>query len=578
MYNIDTIIDKVYKPSQINLKSFEQKKRLNPKIWINNKMNPKVRTQLLQIAKEFIKFTDIKFIPVDIIMVGSLASYNWSKYSDVDLHIFCDFNTINNDTTLVKNYFDAKKNEWNNTHNDIKIYGYDVELYVQDINEENASNGIYSIKNNYWIKLPTHQEMSLKKDDIKQLALSYISKIDYYTHKFDELTDDAQFLLLKSKCDYLYNTIRNRRKTSLAEDGEQATGNIVFKVLRRTGHLGLLRDLRNKIFDRINSIDETAFAILPEQLLTESYINEMARTSINKTIDKKLWATVSSTLSRNRDNKGILTRPGRSSKEELLQKYVAALLIMKDPMPQTESDIDKIKTFKLIGHAYLNMGGTLDDIKNLYMQNTASDKSANLSVTKSKKLIMNQYNVHIDFQVYRMTRGTETVKTVDDTIEANSIENAVALAYKQFIIDKGCFKFLRQYRGSEPEYTGPGEWAKLTVTDETTGQVLKVEDIRGGTIDWIYEEISNPKFNWLKPTGNIQYKIKANDAYKESKGFKAKPVKPITYDTWIVKYISKSDGDCAGVWYEAENKLDAISQFRSEYPNHEIITVYKSNN
>ena len=266
--NIDNIIDKVYKPSQINLKSFEQKKRLNPKIWINNKMNPKVRKQLLQIAKEFIKSTDIKFIPIDIIMVGSLASYNWSKYSDIDLHIFCDFNSINADTKLVKNYFDSKKNDWNNTHGDITIFGYDVELYVQDINEENASNGVYSIKNNCWLKFPTHQSVSLKSSDIKRLALDYISKIDYYVHKFNELTEDKQFLLLKSKCDYLYNLIRQGRKDSLSKDGEQATENIVFKVLRRTGHLGLLRDLRNKIFDKINSITETY--TIDDSFLTES--------------------------------------------------------------------------------------------------------------------------------------------------------------------------------------------------------------------------------------------------------------------------------------------------------------------
>lgn len=253
----NNIVNKIYKPSQINLKSFEYKKRLNPKIWINNKLNPRVREQLIKIAKEFIKFTEIKFVPIDIIMVGSLASYNWSKYSDIDLHIYCDFSTINSDVKLVKQFFDLKKNAWNDTHTDINIFGYEVELYVQDINEVNTSNGIYSIKNDYWIKQPTYEHKQLKRDDIKQLAVSYINKIDYYVNKFDQLTTDRQFLLLKSKCDYLYNLIKNGRKKSLAKDGEQATENIAFKVLRRTGHIGILQDLRNKIFDRINSITET---------------------------------------------------------------------------------------------------------------------------------------------------------------------------------------------------------------------------------------------------------------------------------------------------------------------------------
>lgn len=286
--NILQIIDKVYKPSQINLKSFEQKQRLNPKIWINNKMNPKVRKQLIKIAKEFIKSTDIKFIPIDIIMVGSLASYNWSKYSDIDLHIYCDFTKINSDTTLIKNYFDSKKNEWNSTHGDITIFGYEVELYVQDINEQNASNGIYSIKNNMWIKFPEHVNVQLKSNDIKRLSLDYISKIEYYIHKFDELTDKKQFQLLKDKCDWLYKIIRDGRKTSLNQEGEQATGNIVFKVLRRTGHFGLLRDLRNKIFDKLNSLNESKLIDDIESYIDNDISDEISNISLTNYIQQLL--------------------------------------------------------------------------------------------------------------------------------------------------------------------------------------------------------------------------------------------------------------------------------------------------
>lgn len=253
-------------PNEINLKSFEFKAKLNPKIWEDNKLKLNIRQKLIAIAKEFVKSTDIDFIPVDIVIVGSLAGFNWSKYSDIDLHIITDFKDINDDVTLVKNYFDAKKNSWNEKHTDLTIYNYDVELYVQDVNEENASNGIYSIKYNHWIKIPKMAHKELQDDIIKETAAAYINKIIYYNEKFYELTTDRQFIVLNQKVNYLYDLIRNGRKESLAEEGEQAAGNIIFKILRRSGHFGMLKNLKDMIFDKINSMEET-FKVSDEMLM-----------------------------------------------------------------------------------------------------------------------------------------------------------------------------------------------------------------------------------------------------------------------------------------------------------------------
>ena len=268
---ITKLVDKVY-PDQINLKSFNFKKQLNPKIWEDNKLKKNVRKRLIKIAKEFVKSTDIEFIPVDIVIVGSIASFNWSKYSDIDLHIITDFKSINDNTELVKNYLYSKKCEWNNDHRDLKIYGYDVELYAQDINEENESNGIYSVKYNYWIKIPSAKHKQLDKNTIKEIAAMYINKIEYYNRKFDELSSDKAFLLLQSKVNYLYDLIIQGRKKSLPVEGEQATGNIIFKVLRRSGHLEMINKLKKKLFDKINSIEET-YTVDDKKLITENLTN-----------------------------------------------------------------------------------------------------------------------------------------------------------------------------------------------------------------------------------------------------------------------------------------------------------------
>ena len=255
-------------PENINLKSFRYKKELNPKIWNNNELKPNIRKQLLTIADEFISSTDIDFKAVDVVLVGSIASFNWSKYSDIDLHIIADFNAINDDFDLVKNYLYSKKCEWNSNHEDLNIYGYDVELYAQDITEENISNGVYSIKYNHWIKTPKYINESLKDDIIKKTASLYINKIEYYNNKFNELTSNKSFILLQSKVNYLYDIIIQGRKTSLAKEGEQAAGNIIFKILRRSGHLQMINTLKRKLFDKLNSIEET-YKVDSDLLITD---------------------------------------------------------------------------------------------------------------------------------------------------------------------------------------------------------------------------------------------------------------------------------------------------------------------
>jgi nucleoside-diphosphate-sugar epimerase len=48
---------------------------------------------------------------------------------------------------------DLKKQVFNDKH-DIRIFGYDVELYAQDVEESHYSSGVYSVMNNEWISEP----------------------------------------------------------------------------------------------------------------------------------------------------------------------------------------------------------------------------------------------------------------------------------------------------------------------------------------------------------------------------------------------------------------------------------------
>ncbi len=116
-------------------------------------MVPKVREALLRIAEEFIDYLGEDIFVDDIVLTGSLANFNWSEYSDFDLHIHIDLKQFGKDSDLYKELFDLKKFIFNERHN-IKIYGYDVELYAQDAEEPHYSSGVYSVMNNEWVSKP----------------------------------------------------------------------------------------------------------------------------------------------------------------------------------------------------------------------------------------------------------------------------------------------------------------------------------------------------------------------------------------------------------------------------------------
>lgn len=241
--------------------SFVPKRELNPKIWIDGELNKRVRLKLLDIADDFIDSLNIKWVkPKDIILTGSIVNYNWSKYSDFDLHILMDFTKVDERTDFVKEYFDSKKTIWNNIHDDIKIYGFPVELYVQDIHEKHTASGIYSLYKDKWIKEPStdnFKNVKLDKETIIRKTLKYIKIIDSIDNSIEKYDDVHKDEVLSKKIKKIFNHIKGIRKQSLEDGGEMSIGNLIFKALRRLGYIEKLVKLRNLVYNKINTINES---------------------------------------------------------------------------------------------------------------------------------------------------------------------------------------------------------------------------------------------------------------------------------------------------------------------------------
>jgi hypothetical protein len=212
---------------------------LNPKLWENDTLIPEVRRKLLQIAEHFVEFLKTPDLKIrDITISGSNAGYNYSDYSDIDLHIVADY-----DDSQVE-LFMAKKNNYNFTH-DIKIHGIDVELYVEATSGTLHSAGVFSVMRNKWISEPSHNPPKVSSREIKAKARNYAGQIN------QALRSDSL-----DKASETMDEIYRLRKAGLEANGEQSVENLAFKLLRARGQIDKLRKYINKLQSAALSLGE----------------------------------------------------------------------------------------------------------------------------------------------------------------------------------------------------------------------------------------------------------------------------------------------------------------------------------
>lgn len=209
---------------------FEVHDILNPNLWTsNNELIPEVQLKLVEIVQQFVSTCDIPLHVVDVHIVGSQASYNYTKDSDLDVHIIANFELVECSAEVLQAAYNSVKTRFNSEYN-ITIRGIDVELYVEDVNSTVLSNGVYSLYNNVWIKFPK------KLTSVPQVDVT--EDVAEWQHIIDAALRSKNAIKIEALIDKLYVT----RKNSLDVEGEYGRGNQLFKELRS---LGLLDALKN---------------------------------------------------------------------------------------------------------------------------------------------------------------------------------------------------------------------------------------------------------------------------------------------------------------------------------------------
>jgi len=236
---------------EVEPESFEKQPQLDSKIWQDDILNKNISKRLKKIANEFLEGLEIGAVMEDLRFTGSLANYNWSKYSDIDLHIVVDFSKIDENVELVKGFFDEARMRWNDLH-DIKIYGYEVEIYVENLGEVHKSSGIYSLTNDDWIVKPNPEQVEFDYVTARKKADSITTEVNM----IDKYLIKKPRLAIKS-IDRLKNKIRRTRRAGLnSPEQEYSAENIAFKILRREDTLDKLSNMKYDAYDRVLSIGE----------------------------------------------------------------------------------------------------------------------------------------------------------------------------------------------------------------------------------------------------------------------------------------------------------------------------------
>lgn len=237
---------------EVDPEGFPINDELEPRIWKGEELRPFISNKLMEIANDFIDGLPFNVTIQDVRFTGSLANYNWSKYSDIDLHIVVDFEELDDNKALVKEMFDAKRLRWNENHN-ITIKGYEVELYVEDDTEEHSSSGVYSVMDGEWVDKSERTDTTIDLDTAKKKA----SDIEQQIASISVMFDQGQFEKVMRHVDRLKKKIRTMRQAGLdTEAMEFSPENIAFKLLRRNDLLDTLTKLKYKAYDQSMTLDD----------------------------------------------------------------------------------------------------------------------------------------------------------------------------------------------------------------------------------------------------------------------------------------------------------------------------------
>lgn len=269
---VTTLIEQIdVEPKASLTEAIEKHDSLNSKLFTKDELlKDKVRDKMLEIVDTFLadlEEQEVKIKVDDVLFIGSNASYNYTKDSDIDLHILANTKAVDYPADLGAAIYSAYRSIFNKNL-DITLYDIPLEIFVETENSARVSNGVYSVRKNKWIKKPVQEDIpEYDKEALDKLVSEWEEKCKNLIDdiKADKLDDEKKVVKI------LEDIYEKLRKKGVAK-GEYAIENLAFKELRNKGYLDQFKEYRNELTSKRLSLEEK----LDRQARVDIY-NQLAR-------------------------------------------------------------------------------------------------------------------------------------------------------------------------------------------------------------------------------------------------------------------------------------------------------------
>jgi hypothetical protein len=230
--------------------------RLHPEFWDNDNQRlwGAMAATMKSMANDFIRKTQIpKEWIEDIIFKGSLATYNYTPTSDIDVQIILKYDWDKNPAkdpkdkqgTMLEREFSNRRAEYNKTSGfHLAKERYPVEFFLQTpkTNTRTGASARWSLMSNDWLPgyKPNPQTPGVPPKEINAYFKDYYDRVKNAYFNRLKLTNLEAALTAKKELGYISGNDRNtalhgteENPASLTADIE-SPANLAFKALKRT--------------------------------------------------------------------------------------------------------------------------------------------------------------------------------------------------------------------------------------------------------------------------------------------------------------------------------------------------------
>lgn len=222
--------------------SMQRHDALESTYWDGDKMRPEVQASLKKTGLQYFGRLEQKLPCVklkDILFTGSLSNYNYTSFSDVDLHLTVDIADCKC-KALVSEYITLMNYYHHETEEEVFLRR-PMQVTVIMANQDKGQDSRYSVLQAKWVVMPEPgRKVPYSKQALSDYVMAYHEQIRELKALFH--TDPKAFDCERAQS--LFSKLKQERAAGLkGARGYDSIENTAYRVIRSVGDLSTLYDL-----------------------------------------------------------------------------------------------------------------------------------------------------------------------------------------------------------------------------------------------------------------------------------------------------------------------------------------------